>query len=114
MARIASRPTRNTPRRLTADQPVELGGGGVEQRLLDQDAGIVDQDVEPPRRWQGGIEHGQDLGLVGNVGPTGECPTATGATSSDPRRPGPVGDRDLAALGRQRQDVGRRCRWRRR
>ncbi len=50
-----------------ADQPVEVGGAGLQQRLLDQDAGIVDQDVEPAEARQNSVEHRDDLGLVGDV-----------------------------------------------
>ena len=111
MARIASRPTRNTPRRLTAISRSN-SGCGVQERLVEQDAGIVDQDVEATQAWQGGIEHSQDLGLVGNTStPTGNArPPLAAADLLHPLRPGPVGDRAWQPSAASARTSARRCR----
>ena len=46
MTRSASRPTRKAPRRFTPISRSKSAARRVEQRLLDQDAGVVDEDVE--------------------------------------------------------------------
>ena len=48
-ARSASRPTRKAPRRFTPISRSKSAARRLEQRLFDQDAGVVDEDVEADR-----------------------------------------------------------------
>ena len=59
---------------IDADQPVEVRRRGLEQRLLDQDAGVVDQDVEAAETGDAVSNMRQHLALVGDVGLHGEGP----------------------------------------
>ena len=76
------------------DQPVEVFSGRLEQRFFDQDAGIVDQDVEPAEALLDGLEQSQHLRLVGDVRLHREDAALGGRE---------VGDRDRGALRRERQ-----------
>ena len=85
IARSASRPTRKAPRRLTPISRSKSAARGLEQRLLDQDAGVVDQHVQPAEPGQHGVEQRQHLCLVGHVRPQREGPLAGRSRRRPPR-----------------------------
>jgi hypothetical protein len=95
-------PDQEDAAQVDADQPVEVGGAGLEQRLLDQDAGVVDQKIETAEPRQHGIDHRQHLVLLGDVRLQCAGPFAAhlGGHGLDPLQRRAVDDRDAGALGR--------------
>ena len=102
MTRSASRPTRNAPRRLTPIRRSKILGRGLEQRLLEKDAGVVDQNVDAAAAGEDRLDHAQHLGLVGDIGLHGKrAATAArdlGRDRLDPIRRGAVRHGHLRSL----------------
>ena len=92
---------------IDADQPVEVRRRGLEKRLLDQDARIVDQDVEAAEAGDDGLHHSQHLAFVGHVGLHGERLAPLSCNLGDHRfgrlRRRPIRQRNLRALRRERR-----------
>jgi hypothetical protein len=97
-------PDQKSAAQVDSNQPVKVLGGGLEQRLLDQNAGIVDQDVETAEASLDSLEQGEHLCLVGNVSPDGEGFPAPTRDRGDDRfgdfSGGEVRDRDDSAFPR--------------
>ena len=75
MCGMLARLIRKGPRTLTVIVPPPLLDLGLPQRHLRlDDAGAVDQDVEPPEGLQDGAHAVVDLGRVGDLGPLHEDP----------------------------------------
>jgi hypothetical protein len=78
-------PDQECAAQIDADHPVEILGRGFEQWLLDQDASVVDQDVEPAAAGKRGLHHLRHLALVGYISLHGESEAARGADLGDHR-----------------------------
>ena len=107
MARSASRLIRNAPRKVTpisrSNSSAVLSSNG----FLDQDAGIVDQNVETAEPVRYGREQREHLRLVGHVRAHGKTFAAGGANLGDHGLNlllrCAVGDGNPRALGSKRQ-----------
>ena len=100
-------PDQERAAQIDPDQPVEIRRRGLEQRLLDQDAGVVDQDVETAERGERTLEHRQHRRLVGDVRAYGEGAAAAGMDLGDDRLDlglrREIVHRHMGALGRKRE-----------
>ncbi len=71
MAKTGAADQKRAPQ-IDRDDAVELRRGGLKQRRLDQDAGIVDQHIYLSEALNGLGDHPLHRRLVGNIGFNGE------------------------------------------
>ena len=101
IALAAARETRNEPLAITSCCRSQSLLGGLEQRLGDRQAGVVDDEVDPAERQSRGVDRGLHGVGVGDVGHDRDRPVR----AADPRGHllralgVQVGDHDARALG---------------